>query len=170
MDLALRERVNRAAGKGKAGCARAAGVDSGSQRAIKIAQPASQAHTGQCELCSVGADCSSGQCDPATSTCVSCKNGVQDGAETDLDLGHYERFIRTRLTRRNSFTTGRVYQDVLDKERRGEYLGATVQVIPHITDEIKLKIEQGAGDAPYDLLAGFPMKEALRSPNPRQNR
>ena len=58
---------------------------------------------------------------------------TEDGAETDLDLGHYERFIRTRLNRRNSFTTGRVYQDVLDKERRGEYLGATVQVIPHIT-------------------------------------
>ncbi|MGB2246982.1 MAG: CTP synthase [Alcanivorax sediminis] len=72
---------------------------------------------------------------------------TEDGAETDLDLGHYERFIRTRLSRRNSFTTGRVYQDVLDKERRGEYLGATVQVIPHITDEIKLKIRQGAGDA-----------------------
>lgn len=72
---------------------------------------------------------------------------TEDGAETDLDLGHYERFIRTRLTRRNSFTTGRVYQDVLDKERRGEYLGATVQVIPHITDEIKLKIREGAGDA-----------------------
>ncbi|MEE3322244.1 MAG: CTP synthase [Pseudomonadota bacterium] len=72
---------------------------------------------------------------------------TEDGAETDLDLGHYERFIRTRLNRRNSFTTGRVYQDVLDKERRGEYLGATVQVIPHITDEIKLKIHEGAGDA-----------------------
>lgn len=72
---------------------------------------------------------------------------TEDGAETDLDLGHYERFIRTRLNRRNSFTTGRVYQNVLDKERRGEYLGATVQVIPHITDEIKLKIREGAGDA-----------------------
>ena len=72
---------------------------------------------------------------------------TDDGAETDLDLGHYERFIRTRLNRRNSFTTGRVYQHVLDKERRGEYLGATVQVIPHITDEIKLKIREGAGDA-----------------------
>ncbi|MDF1781382.1 MAG: CTP synthase [Alcanivoracaceae bacterium] len=69
---------------------------------------------------------------------------TEDGAETDLDLGHYERFIRTRLTRKNSFSAGRVYQDVLDKERRGEYLGATVQVIPHITDEIKLKIQQGA--------------------------
>ena len=72
---------------------------------------------------------------------------TDEGAETDLDLGHYERFIRTRLNRRNSFTTGRVYQHVLDKERRGEYLGATVQVIPHITDEIKLKIREGAGDA-----------------------
>ena len=69
---------------------------------------------------------------------------TEDGAETDLDLGHYERFIRTRLTRKNSFSAGRVYQDVLDKERRGEYLGATVQVIPHITDEIKLKIFEGA--------------------------
>ncbi len=69
---------------------------------------------------------------------------TEDGAETDLDLGHYERFIRTRLTHKNSFSAGRVYQDVLDKERRGEYLGATVQVIPHITDEIKLKIQQGA--------------------------
>ena len=68
---------------------------------------------------------------------------TEDGAETDLDLGHYERFIRTRLTRKNSFSSGRVYQDVLDKERRGEYLGATVQVIPHITDEIKLKIREG---------------------------
>ena len=69
---------------------------------------------------------------------------TEDGAETDLDLGHYERFIHTRLTRKNSFSAGRVYQDVLDKERRGEYLGATVQVIPHITDEIKLKIAAGA--------------------------
>ena len=69
---------------------------------------------------------------------------TEDGAETDLDLGHYERFIRTRLSRLNSFTTGRVYQSVLDKERRGEYLGATVQVIPHITDEIKQRIHAGA--------------------------
>src|SRR5690625_1284824 len=77
---------------------------------------------------------------------------TEDGAETDLDLGHYERFIRTRLKRVNSFTTGRVYQDVLDKERRGEYLGATVQVIPHITDEIKLKIQRGAGDADVAII------------------
>ena len=56
---------------------------------------------------------------------------TEDGAETDLDLGHYERFIRTKMTRRNNFTTGRIYSDVLRKERRGDYLGATVQVIPH---------------------------------------
>lgn len=65
---------------------------------------------------------------------------TEDGAETDLDLGHYERFIRTTMTQRNNFTTGRVYQDVLEKERRGDYLGATVQVIPHITDSIKERI------------------------------
>ena len=65
---------------------------------------------------------------------------TEDGAETDLDLGHYERFIRGTMTQRNNFTTGRIYQDVLEKERRGDYLGATVQVIPHITDAIKEKI------------------------------
>ncbi len=62
---------------------------------------------------------------------------TDDGAETDLDLGHYERYVRTRLTRKNSITTGRIYENVIRKERRGDYLGATVQVIPHITDEIK---------------------------------
>jgi CTP synthase len=62
---------------------------------------------------------------------------TDDGAETDLDLGHYERFVRTRLTGRNSITTGKIYEAVIRKERRGDYLGATVQVIPHITDEIK---------------------------------
>ncbi len=62
---------------------------------------------------------------------------TDDGAETDLDLGHYERFVRTRLTGRNSITTGKIYESVIRKERRGDYLGATVQVIPHITDEIK---------------------------------
>ena len=72
---------------------------------------------------------------------------TDDGAETDLDLGHYERFIRTRMTQNNNFTTGRVYEDVLRKERRGDYLGATIQVIPHITDEIKTRIIRGAGDA-----------------------
>ena len=65
---------------------------------------------------------------------------TDDGAETDLDLGHYERFIRTRMSQKNNFTAGRVYEDVLRKERHGDYLGGTVQVIPHITDEIKHKI------------------------------
>ncbi|MAR91105.1 MAG: CTP synthetase [Pseudomonadales bacterium] len=65
---------------------------------------------------------------------------TEDGAETDLDLGHYERFIRTTMTRKNNFTSGRIYLDVIEKERRGDYLGATVQVIPHITDEIKHRI------------------------------
>ena len=65
---------------------------------------------------------------------------TNDGAETDLDLGHYERFIRTTMTKRNNFTSGRVYLDVIDRERRGDYLGATIQVIPHITDEIKSRI------------------------------
>ncbi len=72
---------------------------------------------------------------------------THDGAETDLDLGHYERFIRTTMTQNNNFTTGRVYEHVLRKERRGDYLGATIQVIPHITDEIKRRIIKGAGDA-----------------------
>ena len=67
-----------------------------------------------------------------------------DGTETDLDLGHYERFVRTRMTGRNNFTTGKVYEAVLRRERRGDYLGATVQVIPHITDEIKRRILAGA--------------------------
>ncbi|QQD22345.1 CTP synthase [Venatoribacter cucullus] len=69
---------------------------------------------------------------------------TNDGAETDLDLGHYERFIRTTMSRRNNFTTGRIYTDVLAKERRGDYLGGTVQVIPHITDEIKRRVLEGA--------------------------
>jgi len=72
---------------------------------------------------------------------------TEDGAETDLDLGHYERFIRTKMNRSNNFTTGRVYETVLRKERRGDYLGGTVQVIPHITDEIKRRILSGGKDA-----------------------
>ena len=72
---------------------------------------------------------------------------TSDGAETDLDLGHYERFVRTTMTKANNFTTGQVYESVIRKERRGDYLGATVQVIPHITDEIKESILRGAGDA-----------------------
>lgn len=69
---------------------------------------------------------------------------TEDGAETDLDLGHYERFIRTKLSQKNNFTTGRIYERVLRKERRGDYLGGTVQVIPHITNEMKEAIEAGA--------------------------
>ncbi|WMY96180.1 MAG: CTP synthase [Arsenophonus sp.] len=68
---------------------------------------------------------------------------TEDGAETDLDLGHYERFIRTKMTRRNNFTTGCIYSEVLRKERRGDYLGETIQVIPHVTDEIKKRIVNG---------------------------
>jgi len=74
---------------------------------------------------------------------------TEDGAETDLDLGHYERFIRTTMSKRNNFTSGRVYEDVLRKERRGDYLGGTVQVIPHITDEIKRRVVEGANG--YDV-------------------
>ncbi len=72
---------------------------------------------------------------------------TEDGAETDLDLGHYERFVRTTMSKRNNYTTGRIYLNVIQKERRGDYLGGTVQVIPHITDEIKRCIKEGAGDA-----------------------
>ena len=72
---------------------------------------------------------------------------TQDGAETDLDLGHYERFVRTPMGRRNSYTAGSIYLNVIGRERRGEYLGGTVQVIPHITDEIKSCIRKGAKDA-----------------------
>ena len=70
---------------------------------------------------------------------------TDDGAETDLDLGHYERFIETRMKQANNFTTGRIYQSVLEKERRGDYLGKTVQVIPHVTNEIQEYIRRGAG-------------------------
>ena len=77
---------------------------------------------------------------------------TEDGAETDLDLGHYERFVRATMGRWNNFTTGQIYWNVLRKERRGEYLGDTVQVIPHVTDEIKSCIRQGAGDAEVCLV------------------
>jgi CTP synthase len=96
---------------------------------------------------------------------------TEDGAETDLDLGHYERFVRTTMTRKNNFTTGRVYADVIRKERRGDYLGGTVQVIPHITDEIKRKIAEGAGNADVALvevggtvgdIESLPFLEAIR--------
>ncbi len=94
-----------------------------------------------------------------------------DGAETDLDLGHYERFVRTTMSKKNNFTSGRVYADVIAKERRGDYLGGTVQVIPHITDEIKHKIYQGADDAEFALveiggtvgdIESLPFLEAIR--------
>ncbi|HFC8516914.1 CTP synthase [Neisseria meningitidis] len=96
---------------------------------------------------------------------------TDDGAETDLDLGHYERFIDSTMTRRNSFSTGQVYENVIAKERRGDYLGGTVQVIPHITDEIKRRIHEGA--AGYDVaiveiggtvgdIESLPFLEAIR--------
>jgi len=74
---------------------------------------------------------------------------TEDGAETDLDLGHYERFIRTKMTKLNNFTTGRIYQDILARERKGEFLGATIQVIPHITNDIKRRVVEGAEG--YDI-------------------
>jgi CTP synthase len=94
-----------------------------------------------------------------------------DGAETDLDLGHYERFIHTRMGQMNNCTTGRIYNNVLTKERRGEYLGATVQVIPHVTDEIKNWVLQAAEG--YDValveiggtvgdIESLPFLEAIR--------
>ena len=96
---------------------------------------------------------------------------TDDGAETDLDLGHYERFVRTTSTRNSNFTTGRIYERVIGKERRGDYLGATVQVIPHITDEIKHCIRLGAGDADVCMveiggtvgdIESLPFLEAIR--------
>ena len=94
-----------------------------------------------------------------------------DGTETDLDLGHYERFVRTTTGRHSNFTTGRIYERVIAKERRGDYLGATVQVIPHITDEIKRSIRLGAGDADVCMveiggtvgdIESLPFLEAIR--------
>jgi CTP synthase len=96
---------------------------------------------------------------------------TNDGTETDLDLGHYERFIRTTTSRNSNFTTGRIYERVIAKERRGDYLGATVQVIPHITDEIKHCIRLGAGDADICMveiggtvgdIESLPFLEAIR--------
>ena len=96
---------------------------------------------------------------------------TEDGAETDLDLGHYERFIDARMGKRNNFTTGQIYESVIKKERRGDYLGGTVQVIPHITDEIKQYIRRGAGDAEIALveiggtvgdIESLPFLEAIR--------
>ncbi len=96
---------------------------------------------------------------------------TEDGAETDLDLGHYERFTNTRMERRNNFTTGQIYDSVIKKERRGEYLGKTVQVIPHITDEIKAHIRRGAEGAQLAIvevggtvgdIESLPFLEAIR--------
>ena len=96
---------------------------------------------------------------------------TEDGAETDLDLGHYERFIDARMGKRNNFTTGQIYESVIKKERRGDYLGGTVQVIPHITDEIKLFIKRGADGAEIALIEvggtvgdieSLPFLEAIR--------
>ena len=98
---------------------------------------------------------------------------TEDGAETDLDLGHYERFIDQHLSRLSNMTTGVVYQSVIDRERRGDYLGQTVQVIPHITDEIKYRIRQNAADADADVaiieiggtigdIESLPFTEAIR--------
>ena len=96
---------------------------------------------------------------------------TDDGAETDLDLGHYERFISQRMAKRNSFTTGQIYETVIKKERRGEYLGKTVQVIPHITDEIKAHIKKGSEGADVAIvevggtvgdIESLPFLEAIR--------
>ncbi|MFZ2312179.1 MAG: CTP synthase [Methylobacter sp.] len=96
---------------------------------------------------------------------------TEDGTETDLDLGHYERFIKTTLAKKNSFTTGQVYESVLRKERKGEYLGATVQVIPHITDEIKRRVYHSAEGVDVALIEvggtvgdieSLPFLEAIR--------
>jgi len=96
---------------------------------------------------------------------------TEDGAETDLDLGHYERFVRTRMSKVNNFTTGQIYAEVLRKERRGDYLGGTVQVIPHVTDEIKRCIKRGSEGADIALveiggtvgdIESLPFLEAIR--------
>ena len=96
---------------------------------------------------------------------------TNDGSETDLDLGHYERFVRTQLGKENNFTAGRVYENVIQRERRGDYLGATVQIIPHITDEIKKLTREGAENADVALveiggtagdIESLPFLEAIR--------
>ena len=77
---------------------------------------------------------------------------TEDGAETDLDLGHYERFVNQKTGKNNNFTTGSVYAEVLKKSRRGDYLGGTVQVIPHVTDEIKRRVQAGASAADINIV------------------
>src|SRR3989338_1801137 len=98
---------------------------------------------------------------------------LDDGAETDLDLGHYERFTHCRLTRKNNLTSGQIYENIIAQERRGDYLGKTVQVVPHVTDEIKKRIRSVAAAAQADELIteiggttgdieGLPFLEAIR--------
>ena len=96
---------------------------------------------------------------------------TDDGAETDLDLGHYERFTSATMAKKNNFTTGKIYQTVIEKERRGDYLGKTVQVIPHITDEIKDGIRALGGDVDFVIveiggtvgdIESLPFLEAIR--------
>ena len=104
---------------------------------------------------------------------------TEDGAETDLDLGHYERFAQVKMRKSNNFTTGQIYESVIKKERRGDYLGGTVQVIPHITDEIKNSIRIGAGDAEVAIIEiggtvgdieSLPFLEAARQMGLRRGR
>ncbi|MBO8087900.1 MAG: CTP synthetase, partial [Marichromatium sp.] len=98
---------------------------------------------------------------------------TEDGAETDLDLGHYERFIDENLSKRNNITSGQIYWEVINKERKGDYLGATVQVIPHITDKIKNKIKAASAEQQADVtlieiggtvgdIESLPFLEAIR--------
>src|SRR5258706_13099916 len=96
---------------------------------------------------------------------------TEGGGETDLDLGHYERFLHAKMSKRNNFTTGQIYESVIKKERRGDYLGGTVQVIPHLTGEIKLFIRLGAGEAEETIvevrgtvgdIKSLPFLEAIR--------
>ena len=89
---------------------------------------------------------------------------TDDGAETDLDLGHYERFIDVSLTRENNVTTGQIYKSVIEKERRGDYLGATVQVIPHITNEIKAHVRAVAEHALTCASSRWAERSATSSP------
>ena len=107
---------------------------------------------------------------------------TDDGAETDLDLGHYERFVSAKMGKRNNFTTGQIYESVIKKERHGDYLGGTVQVIPHITDEIKAFVKRGAGEAEVAIveiggtvgdIESLPFLEAVRQmalPRPASRR
>jgi CTP synthase len=96
---------------------------------------------------------------------------TDDGAETDLDLGHYERFTHAKLTQANNLTSGRIYEQIIARERRGDYLGKTVQVIPHVTNEIKAAMRKGRGDVDVVIceiggtvgdIESLPFLEAIR--------